>query len=80
MLLNRQETLERDCAERVKRTLMAELNVPRPPTAHGTPDEARFLRVDIQLLQAMKVYDVSFVAELMAQYIEGDEQMRCCQL
>ena len=77
MLLNRQEGLDRECAEQVKRALLAELNVPRPPTSHGSPEEARFVRVDIQLLQAVNIFDVSFVAELMAQYIDGDEHMRC---
>ncbi|KAL9974561.1 hypothetical protein ACROYT_G011611 [Oculina patagonica] len=76
MLLYRQEGLNRDAAEKVNRTLIAELNIPDHPTAHGSSEAKQFLRVALQLSHTMRVYEVSFVAELMAQYIDGDEEIR----
>ena len=76
MLLHRQEGLNRDTAEKVNRTMMAELNIPDHPTAHGSSEAKQFLRVALQLSHTMKVYEVSFVAELMAQFIDGDEEIR----
>jgi len=76
MLLNRQDPFDKDTCERVSRVLLAELNVPDPPTAHGPSDVKQFLRVSLQLLQMMKIWNKSFVAELMAHYIDGDEEVR----
>lgn len=76
MLLYRQEGLDRDAAEKVNRTTIAELNIPDHPTAHGSSQAKQFLRVALQLSHTMKVYEVSFVAELMAQFIDGDEEIR----
>jgi len=76
MLLHRQEGLNRDTAEKVNRTMIAELNIPDHPTAHGSSEAKQFLRVALQLSHTMKVYEVSFVAELMAQFIDGDEEIR----
>ena len=76
MLLHRQEGFNRDTAEKVNRTMIAELNIPNHPTAHGSSETKRFLRVALQLSHTMKVYEVSFVAELMAQFIDGDEEIR----
>ncbi|KAK3744458.1 hypothetical protein QZH41_012879 [Actinostola sp. cb2023] len=76
LLLNRQDPFEKSCCERVSRTILAELNVPDPPTAHGSSAANQFLRVSLQLLQVMQVWNKSFVAELMAHYIDGDEEVR----
>lgn len=76
MLLNRQEGLTHETAEKVNRTMMAELNIPNHPTAHGSPEAKQFLRVALQLSHSMRIYDVSFVAELMSQFIDGDEEIR----
>lgn len=76
MLLHRQEGLNRDTAENVNRTMIAELNIPDHPTAHGSSEAKQFLRVALQLSHIMKIYEVSFVAELMAQFIDGDEEIR----
>lgn len=76
MLLHRQEGLNRDTAVKVNRTMIAELNIPNHPTAHGSSEAKQFLRVALQLSHTMRVYEVSFVAELMAQYVDGDEEIR----
>ncbi|XP_048577146.1 uncharacterized protein LOC5521505 isoform X2 [Nematostella vectensis] len=76
MLLNRQEPLGRECSQHMSRVLISELNTPDPPTAHGASVAKQFLKVDMQLLQAMQIYNVSLVAELMGQYIDGDEEVR----
>ncbi|KAJ7382336.1 hypothetical protein OS493_035613 [Desmophyllum pertusum] len=42
-----------------------------------TAEKAKqFLRVALQLSHTMRVYEVSFIAELMAQFIDGDEEIR----
>ena len=56
--------------------MMAELNIPDPPTAHGSTQAKQYLRAALQLSHTMRVYEVSFVAELMAQFIDGDEEIR----
>ena len=76
MLLHRQEGLSRQTSEKVNRTMMAELNIPDPPTAHGSTRAKQYLRAALQLSHTMRVYEVSFVAELMAQFIDGDEEIR----
>lgn len=76
MLLHRQEGLDRQTTEKVNRTMIAELNIPDHPTAHGPSQAKQFLRVALQLSHTMRVYEVSFVAELMAQFIDGDEEIR----
>ncbi|XP_068724283.1 WD repeat-containing protein 97-like isoform X2 [Montipora capricornis] len=76
MLLNRQEGLTHETGEKVNRTMIAELNIPNHPTAHGLPEAKQFLRVALQLSHSMRIYEVSFVAELMAQFIDGDEEIR----
>lgn len=76
MLLHRQEGLNRGTAEKVSRTMIAELNIPDHPTAHGSSEAKQFLRVALRLSHTMKVYELSFVAELMAQFIDGDEEIR----
>ena len=76
MLLHRQEGLNRQTCEKVNRTMMAELNIPDPPTAHGSTPAKQYLRAALQLSHSMRVYEVSFVAELMAQFIDGDEEIR----
>lgn len=76
MLLHRQEGLNRDTAVKVNRTMIAQLNIPDHPTAHGSSEAKQFLRVALQLSHTMRVYEVSFVAELMAQYVDGDEEIR----
>lgn len=76
MLLHRQEGLTRETAEKVNRTMIAELNIPDHPTAHGSTQAKQFLRVALQVSHIMRIYEVSFVAELMAQFIDGDEEIR----
>lgn len=76
MLLHRQEGLSRETGEKVNRTMIAELNIPDHPTAHGSTQAKQFLRVALQLSHTMKIYEVSFVAELMSQFIDGDEEIR----
>lgn len=76
MLIDRQEGLTHETAEKVNRTMIAELNIPNHPTAHGSPEAKQFLRVALQLSHSMRIYDVSFVAELMSQFIDGDEEIR----
>ena len=76
MLLHRQEGLSRQTCEKVNRTMMAELNIPDPPSAHGSTQAKQYLRAALQLSHTMRVYEVSFVAELMAQFIDGDEEIR----
>ena len=56
--------------------MVTELNVPDAPSAHGESNAKQFIRVAVQLMEAMKVYDVFVVAELMAQFIDGDEETR----
>jgi len=76
MLLHRQEGLSNETCEKVNRTMIAELNIPNHPTAHGSTQAKQFLRVALQLSHTMRIYEVSFVAELMAQFIDGDEEIR----
>jgi len=76
MLIDRQEGLTHETAEKVNRTMIAELNIPNHPTARGSPEAKQFLRVALQLSHSMRIYDVSFVAELMSQFIDGDEEIR----
>ena len=76
MLVHRQEGMSRETAEKVNRTMIAELNIPNHPTAHGSTEAKHFLRVALQLSHTMRIHEVSFVAELMAQFIDGDEEIR----
>ena len=76
MLLHRQEVFNRETAEKVSRSMIAELNTPDYPTAHGSAEGKQFLRVALQLSHSMRVFEVSFVAELMAQFIDGDEEIK----
>lgn len=76
MLLNRQEGLTHETSEKVTRTMIAELNIPDHPTAHGSTQGKQFLRAALQVSHTMRVYEISFVAELMAQFIDGDEEIR----
>ena len=76
MLLHRQEGLGRETCEKANRTMIAELNIPDPPTAHGSTQAKQFLRVALQVSHTMRIYEASFVAELMAQFIDGDEEIR----
>jgi len=76
MLLHRQEGLSNETCEKVNRTMIAELNIPNHPTAHGSTQAKQFLRVALQLSHTMRIYEVSFAAELMAQFIDGDEEIR----
>ena len=76
MLLNRQHVLDQECREHVSRAMITELNVPDPPTAHGESNAKQFIRAAVQLIEAMNICDVSVVSELMAQFIDGDREIR----
>ena len=76
MLLSRQHTFEQESCDYVTRAMVAELNVPNAPSAHRGSNAKQFIRAAVQLIEAMKVRNVSVVSELMAQFIIGDDEIR----
>ena len=66
-------------ADTVYRTLYSVLNHHTHPPTCLDPTEKAFIMESIQLMKALSVYDVDFYTELIAQFLDGDKEVRYIQ-